>query len=100
MRMVATSPGSAALFARQPGQRRVCACARSVFETDSTRVSSCVERRQKLAYRLLPSARLVAPRHVGNLHMFDQLAVALERFERVTAHHADVVLVQLESHAG
>src|SRR5579859_8076319 len=97
--MVAT-PGSIAMRARQPCERRVGGRARSILEAYRAGVAEVVEIAQKLADGLLASTRLVAPGYVGDLNVLDQRPMLLERSARIAPHHPDVVLVELQAHIG
>src|SRR6266571_748737 len=84
--------------AGKPGEAFVGGALRAVFEADRAGVAHLVQVGEEGRDRLLAGAGLVAAGDVGDLDVRDQREVAAQEGARVLAHHADVVLVDLQPH--
>src|SRR6266849_5369769 len=84
--------------AREPGETFVRSALRAVLQADGAAIAQFVEVGEECGDGLLAGARLVAARHVGDLHVPDPGEVAAQHGARILAHHAGVVLVELEAH--
>src|SRR5438067_2931273 len=90
--------GLGAAIAGEPGETFVGGALGAVFEADRAGVAQLVQLGEEGGDGLLASAGLVAARDIGDLHVRDAREVTAQQRARILAHHARVVLVELEPH--